>query len=248
MQGKTKLLLILSAFLLTMCRSYANQPITYVNGLSCKNYVDYRFFEWRGERYNFYLREEGADCTYTCEDGSVREMNVSGTISAVYSSSPEELEARFCGGASAPTVQPPLATVSATLTADLAPSATPTRTPTLPSASPTRTAAPAARDPLLTETISMCDLGGKLINFRIVQPPPDVTGRDLRVEIAERESACYVNPTNPSLLTCTIPNDIRFPARVVVTLDGALANDFVYSGVGCSILTTPTPAARPSYP
>jgi hypothetical protein len=106
-----------------------------------------------------------------------------------------------------------------------------------------------AQDPLLAETVSMCDLGGKLINFRIVQPAPDITGKTLEVQIAEQESACYVNPTNPGLLTCSIPNDLSFPARVVVSLDGGIANDFVYSGVGCSILTTPTPFKQgKSYP
>jgi hypothetical protein len=99
--------------------------------------------------------------------------------------------------------------------------------------------------PLFAETVSMCDLGGKLINFRLVEPVPDLTGRSLEVQIAGQESTCYVNPTNPSLLTCFIPNDISFPAQVVVSLDGAIVNDFVYSGAGCSIVTTPTPTVYP---
>ena len=94
----------------------------------------------------------------------------------------------------------------------------------------------------------MCDLGGKLINFRIVESAPELTGVTLEVRIAEQESNCYLNPTNPALLTCSIPNDISFPAQVVVSLDGAVVNDFLYSGVGCSILTTPTPAKIRSYP
>ena len=95
----------------------------------------------------------------------------------------------------------------------------------------------------------MCDLGGKLINFRIMQTAPDITGKTLEVQIAEQDSSCYVNPTNPGLLTCSIPNDISFPAHVVVSLDGAIVNDFLYSGVGCAILTTPTPFKKPrTYP
>jgi hypothetical protein len=93
----------------------------------------------------------------------------------------------------------------------------------------------------------MCDLGGKLINFRLLEPAPELTLEALEVLIADQESPCYVNPTNPSLLTCTMPNDISFPAHVVVTFDGAIVNDFVYSGVGCAILTTPTSGPR-SYP
>jgi hypothetical protein len=88
----------------------------------------------------------------------------------------------------------------------------------------------------------MCDLGIRLINFRMVQPAPDPTGKTLEVQIQGQESICYVNPVNRSLLTCSIPGDINFPASIVVSLDGTVVNDFVYSGVGCSILTTPTPA------
>ena len=95
----------------------------------------------------------------------------------------------------------------------------------------------------------MCDLGGKMINFRIVESAPELTGKTLEVQIADQESTCYINPTNPGLLTCSIPNDISFPAHIVVSLDGAVVNDFVYSGVGCSILTTPTPSKKiRSYP
>jgi hypothetical protein len=95
----------------------------------------------------------------------------------------------------------------------------------------------------------MCDLGGKMINFRMVEPLPELTGKTLEVRIAEQKSTCYINPTNPNLLTCSLPNNISFPAQIVVTLDGAVVNDFVYSGVGCSILTTPTPFKKPrSYP
>lgn len=94
----------------------------------------------------------------------------------------------------------------------------------------------------------MCDLGGKLINFRLLEPAPALILSNLTVEIADRESPCYVNPTNPSLLTCRIPNNISFPVHVVVTLDGAVVNDFEYSGTGCSILTTPTPSKIRSYP
>jgi hypothetical protein len=86
----------------------------------------------------------------------------------------------------------------------------------------------------------MCDLGGKLINFRILTPSPDLTEDTLEVLIADQQTQCYVNSVNPALLTCSLPNDISFPARVVVRLDGVVVNDFTYSGVGCGILTTPT--------
>lgn len=239
MRGKTKVFLLFSAFLLTMCKNYASDSTTYRNGLSCQNYVDYRFFEWRGEEYSFYVREEGADCAYRCPDGTVQQTNISGSISQLYGASQEELDGQLCGVTLPAT---PSATISATLTPALSPTATssPTRTA---SATPAVTAAP-----VLSDVVSMCDLGGKLINFRVLDSAPDLTGKTLSVRIAEQESTCYENPTNPALLTCTIPNDISFPASVVVTLDSAVVNEFVYSGVGCAILTTPTPSRIRSYP
>jgi hypothetical protein len=244
MQGKTKAFLLFSAFLLTMCKNYAGESITYRNGLSCQNYVDHRFFEWQGQEYQFYVREEGADCSYMCPDGTIRETNVVGSISSMYAASQEELDGQFCGIATATATPEPSVTAPATLTAASSP--TPTRTPA-GTASPTTTA-PVISAPVLSGDVSMCDLGGKLINFRILESAPDLTGRTLEVRIAEQESRCYVNPTNQSLLTCTIPNDISFPASIVVTLDGALVNNFEYNGLGCTILTTPTPSKGRSYP
>lgn len=236
MPGKTKFFLLLSAFLLVMCKNYANESITYRNGLSCRNYVDYRFFESDGNEYRFYTSQEGADCTYLCPDGSTQQTNISGSVSPLYAASRDELNRQFCDVAAAPT---PTLTAADSPTPSVEPSTTnpPTRTLT----------AVVTAEPLLAETVSMCDLGGKLINFRFLEPVPDFTEEELEVRIADRESPCYVNQTNPSLLTCTIANDISFPVHVVVTLDGALVNDFVYSGSGCSIVTTPT--SRPkSYP
>lgn len=237
MPGKTRLVLLISAFLLTTCKNYAGESITYHNGLSCRNYVDYRFFEWRGEEYRFYVREEGANCSYLCPNASAAQIDISGSISSLYAASAEELDAQFCGVVVASTSTP-----SATPVTALSPTAT---------SSPTRAASAIVEitaEPLLSETISMCDLGGKLINFRILESAPDLSGQTLTVQIADHESACYVNPTNPSLLTCLIPNNISFPASIVVTLDGVVVNDFVYSGLGCAILTTPTPAKIRSYP
>jgi hypothetical protein len=79
----------------------------------------------------------------------------------------------------------------------------------------------------------------------MAEPVPDLTGRTVTVQIAGLDSICSVNPTNPSLLTCTIPPDVIFPARVVVSLDGVMVNDFTYDGVGCQQLTTPVPTTTP---
>ena len=234
MSRNLKLSLVFYALLLTMCKSYASEPTTYTNGLSCKNYIDHRFFEWRGEEYNYYLREEGAECSYTCFDGTVGQITISGTVSSLYAAPEAELDSQFCGVALQPTpTQSP-----------------PTPTPTLSppptaQASPTIEITPTAPPPVLTGRVTMCDTGVDLISFRTVQPPPDLTDRALEVRIAEQESACYVNPVNPSLMTCTIPAGVTFPASVVVSLDGAVVNDFIFDGLGCAQITTPVATTTP---
>jgi hypothetical protein len=242
MPGKTKVILLLSAVLLTMCKNYANESITYGNGLSCRSYVDHRFFESNGSEYRFYVTKEGADCTYTCPDGTAQQTAISGSVSPLYGASSEELDVQFCGGATPAPTSTPTTAESSTPAAE--PSGTPISSPTLAA---WRTAAVTAES-LLEETVSMCDLGGKLINFRLIAPASELTAEDLEVQIGSQKSTCYVNPTNPSLLTCMLPNNISFPARVVVSLEGAVVNDFVYSGTGCAILTTPTPLKNRSYP
>jgi hypothetical protein len=256
MSRKVILMLVFSAFLLTMCKTYASETVTYTNGLSCNNYTDHRFFEWRGEEYNYYLREEGADCSYTCSDGSVRETNVSGTVSSLYSSSKAELDAQFCGLALQPTptealpTEPPAPTLSPTVPASPTsaesptPVASPVASPTV-QASATAVLASTAQGGLLTGRVTMCDTGGDLISFRIAQPPPDLTGKTLTAQIGGQESACYQNATNPSLMTCTLPPGITFPTPVVVSVDGAVASEFTYDGLGCAEITTPVATTTP---
>jgi hypothetical protein len=91
----------------------------------------------------------------------------------------------------------------------------------------------------------MCDTGGNLINFRIVDAPPDVTGKTITAQIADQESACYVNATNPSLLTCALPVGATFPAQIVVRVDGVVVNEFTYDGLGCAQITTPVATTTP---
>lgn len=218
MHGKTKLFLLLSVFLLTNCMSFAGNSITYQNGLNCQNSAN------------------GASCTYTCPNGNTERVTVSGSISPLYGASSEELDEQLCG-IPAPSTSTPSASATPTPRRTQTSAASPTRTPT-----PTGVA---TAEPLLAETVSMCDLGGKLINFRILDSAPDLTDANLNVEIADSETNCYENPTNPSLLTCLIPNNIRFPAQIVVSLDDVVVNDFSYSGLGCAILTTPTARSYP---
>ena len=91
----------------------------------------------------------------------------------------------------------------------------------------------------------MCDVAINLINFRMNAPVPDLVVEGLEVEIGDQPTTCSVNPTNTSLLTCTIPPGVAFPASVVVRVNGAVANDFVYDGLGCAKIATAFPTTTP---
>ena len=91
----------------------------------------------------------------------------------------------------------------------------------------------------------MCDVGINLINFRMIEPVPDLTVEGLEVLLDGQPTTCSVNPTNTSILTCTIPPGVAFPAPVLVRLDGAVVNDFVYDGLGCAKIATAFPSTTP---
>jgi hypothetical protein len=79
----------------------------------------------------------------------------------------------------------------------------------------------------------------------MIEPVPDLAGKDLEVQIGDQPTACFVNPVNTSLLSCNIPAGVTFPARVFVSLDGATVNDFIYDGLGCAKIATAFPTTTP---
>jgi len=127
-------------------------------------------------------------------------------------------------------------TSQATLTAEKSP----TVSPAIP-VSPTSEIIATLPPPLLLGEVTTCDPSRLSINFRMVESPPDLTDKDLEVQIADQEASCFVNSVNPSLLTCTITDYVTFPVIVVVRLDGAVVNEFPLSGSGCDLDATPTP-------
>jgi hypothetical protein len=233
MPKKISLLLVFSAFLITMCKAYDQSgPVVSPNGLSCQNYTDFGVFSGG----------QGAECFYSCPDGTIRQPEISGnfsTESTQYSASKGELDAQFCGMASQPTSTELPASTSLP---PIAATATLFLTPTL-EASPTAEAFPTAQSPLLTSDVTMCDQTVDLISFRIVAPAPDLTGKVVTLQVSEQETTCAVNPVNTSLLTCTLPATVTFPARVLVSVDGAVVNDFNYDGIGCILVDTAIPAS-----
>jgi hypothetical protein len=229
MRKNLKLVIAFSAFLLTMCRAY-EEPVSTIPGLSCRSYKEY---------FQAGDSARGLECHYTCPNGTVSgpfESKADPSLSATKG----DLDRRLCNVAP-PTFTP--AVFLATSSPTVVPSGTLAVSPTTQVSGTAEV--PVTGSSLLTGKVLMCDLGANLINFRIVQPSPDLTGETMTARIADMESMCYVNPTNPSLLTCTLPSDVTFPAQVVVSLDGVVVNDFTYSGIGCEVLTTAIPTTTP---
>lgn len=215
-----RLFVAFCALLLTMCRSYGPaEPVSSVEGLSCRPFTTYFGQE----------PSKGMECTYTCpSEETVGPLDFE--TNPALSATKGDMDRLFCG-IIPPTFTPP----APTLVAD---------SPTL-QASPTVVVTYTSASPLLTGQVTMCDTGSNLISFRIATPSPDLAGRTVTVSIADQESSCAVNPTNLSLITCTMPPLVTFPVHVVVSLDGAVVNDFSYNGIGCEEITTPVATTTP---
>lgn len=225
---KRKLYLAFFALLLTMCRTYTQaEPLTSIDGLVCQPFNE----PFGGAK--------GFECTYVCPDGQTigpRDFDIDPSFSATKG----DLDRLLCG------IVPPTSTRAATLVAS---SPTSADTPTVEaSATIALTATEAVSPtglPLFTGQVTMCDIGGNLISFRIVELPPDLTGKTVTVEIAGQENSCEVNPTNPSLMTCNLPPELTFPATVIVRLDDVVVNELTLNGIGCERITTPVATTTP---
>lgn len=239
MHRNFRLLAAFFTLFLSMCTIYDHSgAIISPNGLSCQNRTDYDSLQG----------EKAATCYYQCPDGSVRrpELPEEFTISSpLYNAPKNEVDTQFCQGSA-------LFTATQSLPTDLA-TDVPTEAPAT-AAPPTEQALPSPTTeiivvpnlpPLLRGDVTMCDVGIRLINFRMIEPVPDLTGKQLEVKIADQPTTCSINPVNTSLLTCTLPAGVSFPARVFVSLDGATANDFIYDGLGCAKIATAFPTTTP---
>lgn len=235
MHKKLKLFATFSVLLITtMCTFYdPGGAVVSPNGLSCQTRTDFGFFE----------RQRSAQCYYQCPDGSVKQPEIAGDFSVsapLYSASKEDLDAQFCSEA----LQPAPTRPPATATATPAITATPPLTKEVSSTSTAKISV-TEQPPLLAGDVTMCDLAVRLINFRMTEPVSDLSGKDLAVRIAGKETTCAVNPVNTSLLTCGIPASVTFPARVLVRLDDVVVNDFTFTGVGCAKISTAFPTTTP---
>ncbi|HSL44740.1 MAG TPA: hypothetical protein VK897_14990 [Anaerolineales bacterium] len=239
---------LLVLLLTSMCTFYDQSgAVISPNGLSCQTRTDFGFLSG----------EQSAECYYQCPDGTVRQPEIDGGFSEaspLYSASKDELDDQFCDeplptaitqSPATPTAPEAAATTDPATdvpTEEVSPSAT---VETTTAATATVEVPAIDQPPLLRGDVSMCDVASNLINFRMVESAPDLSVNELEVEIADQNTNCSVNPVNTSLLTCTIPPGVLFPARVVVRLDDAVVNDFIFNGVGCAKIATPFPSLAP---
>ena len=69
--------------------------------------------------------------------------------------------------------------------------------------------------------------------MRMVDSPPDLTGKNFVIRINNTEVDCVIPGNNPSLYSCVLPNGMSFPATILATVDDAEVNNFNYSGSNC---------------
>jgi hypothetical protein len=121
------------------------------------------------------------------------------------------------------------ATASVTVNVDLSvPTATtePTMTPTLPL-------------PILTGEVTYCNAATYTMNLRFDHSfvPSNFNHQ---VTINGDPMVCKVNGSNSSLLTCSYPSSVVFPANIKVSINDITVNDFTVDGTACVIPATPT--------
>jgi hypothetical protein len=132
------------------------------------------------------------------------------------------------------------ASASVTVNVDLSvPTATtePTMTPTPPL-------------PILTGEVTYCEPASYTMNLRLDHSFVP-SSFNHTVTINGDPMTCKVNGSNSTLLTCSYPAPVVFPANIKVSINDIVVNDFMYDGAACVIPATPTqepnkPACVPS--
>ncbi len=208
------LILIFSALLVTVCRCSiipgVPTVINFTNGTSanCLKYGEY--FSGRG---SIFWTVNSYDCTIPCPDGTKVLVNLESeetdkTIANKGKFDLAALQKQYCKKAS----------VQAELTA---------------TAIPPLIAIPNSAPPFLTEEITSCDMRARYINLRMVQSPPDLTDKKLVIAINNTEVQCSIPSNNKSVYSCVLPNNMKFPADILVNLDETEVNNFNYDGTNC---------------
>jgi hypothetical protein len=132
------------------------------------------------------------------------------------------------------------ATANVTVNVDLSvptPTTEPTMTPTQPL-------------PILTGDVTYCSAITSTMNLRLDHSFVP-SSFNHQVTINGDPMVCKVNQSNSTLLTCSYPPSVVFPANIKVSINDIVVNDFTYDGAACVIPATPTqepnkPASPPT--
>jgi hypothetical protein len=156
------------------------------------------------------------DCSFKCPDGRLLSLP-----EAVTSQSKDQLNFLFCG----------------------VPMPAPAAAPSGQSAD-SADAAPTAPVPLLNQQVDICDPIKGIMNFVLAQPPQDLAGKKLVVQIQGKQTPCSISQAFPGELSCKLPPSTSFPAGIVVRVNDQVVNLFPYGGANCQAKPGPHEAAE----
>jgi len=97
-------------------------------------------------------------------------------------------------------------------------------------------------EPILTGEVTYCDSQTRTINLRFVD---GFVTQDFQHQVTINGEVvnCKINESNSTLLTCSYPASIAFPANIQIETGGITVNDFDFNGAACQ--TTQKPDDNP---
>ncbi len=213
-----RLILVFTALMVTVCRCSFDRGdpvlISFEDGVSmrCTKYIDY-LPNWSA----LWNNSSNFDCDLPCPDGSTvpfKEVSSPELLKAVTEDSKvpasvlQSLQKEYC------TVES-LSKATATVTV-----------------APTQTSTPTALPPILTGEVTACDVPARFINLRLAQPVFDFSSAIVTININGISSEC-VSTSNPTVMSCTLPQPTTFPINIAILINGNPASNFSFNGSYC---------------
>lgn len=98
---------------------------------------------------------------------------------------------------------------------------------------------PTAIQPFLSGKFTACDLSKGYINFLQHEPKLDITGKKVVLTMNGTAANCSIPASNSGLYSCALPAGLKFPAEIIVTMNGTEINKFSIDGAVC-VTSVPT--------
>ncbi|MBL8101710.1 MAG: hypothetical protein JNM02_04200 [Anaerolineales bacterium] len=241
------LFFVFTAILVTVCRCSPDifgsnaSPIMFADGSrvgSCKFYTEYAD---TAEGGGMPASRSVWACTLTCPDNSQVKFDL-------YSQPPFSIPvdektaflSQYCSAEAMVKAEP-------SPTATAAPTDTLTPAPEGAQEQPIIVQPPnlLIRQPLLSGDVTACYTTEGFINFTLFQPVLDINGKDVALSINGTQVKCSIPANNPSLYSCSLPAGTKFPAKIIVTVDGNEVNNFSFDGATC-VKTEPSKESDPA--